>query len=51
MSISGGGAVQTRINGIKVTDKEIAAVRAKDVLRVEFIEDPGKQYSDDELGA
>ena len=45
------GAVQTRINGIKVTDKEIAAVRAKDVLRVEFIEDPGKQYGDDELGA
>ena len=51
MSISGGGAVQTRINGIKVTDKEIAAVRAKDVLRVEFIEDPGKQYGDGELGA
>ena len=51
MSVSGGGAVQTRINGIKVTDKEIAAVRAKDVLRVEFIEDPGKQYGDDELGA
>ncbi len=51
MSVSGGGAVQTRINDIKVTDKEIAAVRAKDVLRVEFIEDPGKQYGDDELGA
>ena len=51
MSVSSGGAVQTRINGIKVTDKEIAAVRAKDVLRVEFIEDPGKQYGDDELGA
>lgn len=50
MSVSGGGSVQTRINGIKVTDKEIAAVRAKDVLRVEFIEDPGKQYGDDELG-
>ena len=51
MSVSSGGAVQTRINGIKVTDKEIAAVRAKDVLRVEFIEDPGKLYGDDELGA
>lgn len=51
MSVSGGGSVQTRINGIKVTDKEIAAVRAKDVLRVEFIEDPGKLYGDDELGA
>lgn len=51
MSISGGGAVQTRVNGIKVTDKELAAIRAKDVLRIEFIEDPGKQYGDEELGA
>lgn len=51
MSISGGGEVQTRINGIKATDKELAAVRAKDILRVEFIEDPGKQYGDEELGA
>lgn len=51
MNISGGGEVQTRINGIKVTDKELAAVRAKDILRVEFIEDPGKQYGEEELGA
>lgn len=51
MSISGGGNVQTRVNGIKVTDKELAAIRAKDILRVEFIEDPGKQYGDEELGA
>lgn len=51
MGVSGGGAVQTRINGIKVADKEIAAVRAKDVLRVEFIEDPGRQYGDEELVA
>ncbi len=51
MSISGGGTVQTRVNGIKVTDKELAAIRAKDILRVEFIEDPGKQYGDEELGA
>lgn len=51
MSISGGGEVQTRINGIKATDKELAAVRAKDILRVEFIEDPGKQYGEEELGA
>ena len=51
MSISGGGAVQTRVNGIKVTDKELAAIRAKDVWRIEFIEDPGKQYGDEEMGA
>lgn len=51
MSISGGGDVQTRVNGIKVTDKELASIRAKDVLRIEFIEDPGKQYGDEELGA
>lgn len=51
MSVSGGGIVQTRINGIKVTDKELASIRAKDILRVEFIEDPGKQYGEEELGA
>ena len=49
--MSGGGDVQTRTKRIKVTEKELAAVRAKDVLRVEFIEDPGKQYGDEELGA
>ena len=51
MSVSGGGTVQSRINGIKVTDKELASIRAKDVLRVEYIEDPGKRYGDEELGA
>lgn len=51
MTISGGGTVQTRVNGIKVTDKELAAIRAKDILRVEYIEDPGKRYGDEELGA
>ena len=47
MSVSGGGAVQTRINGIKVTDKEIAAVRAKDVLRVEFIDYKNSEWGID----
>lgn len=50
MEVSGGG-VQARINGIKVSDKEIASIRAKDIIRVEFIEDPGKQYGDENLGA
>lgn len=51
LEVSGGGGVQTRINGIKVSDKEIAAITAKDILRVEFIEDPGKRYGDESLGA
>lgn len=51
LSAGGGQAVQTRINGIKVSDKELAAIRAKDIVRVEYIEDPGKRYGEDELGA
>lgn len=51
MSVSGGGTVQTRINSVKATREEVAGLRAQDILRVEYIEDPGKQYGDDELGA
>ena len=51
MSVSGGGSVQVRINGVKVTSRELAAVRAKDVRRIEYIEDPGKRYGDENLGA
>lgn len=51
MDLSGGGDIQTRINGIKVTQSEVSALRPKDILRVEYIEDPGKRYGDEELGA
>lgn len=46
-----GGDVQTRINGIVATQAEVAAVLPKDVVRIEFIENPGKRYGDSSLGA
>lgn len=46
-----GGNVQTRVNGIEVQGNEIASILAKDILRVEFIENPGSRYGDTGLGA
>lgn len=46
-----GGAVQTRINGIKASQAEVEALLPKDIVRIEFIENPGKRYGDGELGA
>ncbi|GHT27067.1 hypothetical protein FACS189432_02780 [Bacteroidia bacterium] len=51
ISISGGGNVQTRINGIKASKEEVAALRAKDVLRVEYIDSPGAQYKSENVEA
>jgi hypothetical protein len=46
-----GGAVQLRINGIKATQAEAASLLPKDIVRIELIENPGKRYGDEELGA
>jgi hypothetical protein len=46
-----GGAVQLRINGIKATQAEVAALLPKEIVRIELIENPGKRYGDEELGA
>lgn len=46
-----GGAVQLRINGIKATQAEVAALLPKEIIRIELIENPGKRYGDEELGA
>ena len=46
-----GDAVQTRINGIKASQAEVEALLPKDIVRIEFIENPGKRYGDGELGA
>lgn len=46
-----GGNVQTRVNGIEVKGNEIASILAKDIKRIEFIENPGSRYHDTELGA
>ncbi len=46
-----GGNVQTRVNGIEVQGNEIASILAKDIQRIEFIENPGSRYNGTELGA
>ena len=46
-----GGAVQLRINGIKATPAEVASLLPKEIIRMELIENPGKRYGDEELGA
>ena len=46
-----GGTVQTRINGTKATQAEIEALLPKEIVRIEFIENPGKRYGDEEIGA
>lgn len=51
MEVSNGGSIQTRINGIKVSANELATIMPKDVLRIEFIEDPGSRYGEPGLGA
>lgn len=51
LEVNGGGEVQKRINGIKATDTEVAALRAQDIVRVEFTENPGERYGDTGLGA
>jgi len=43
--------VQLRINGVRATVQEVAALRSKDVLRVEFFEDPGVRFGNEDVGA
>ena len=44
-----GGSVQTRINGIVATSTEVAALLPKEIVRIEFIENPGERYGDSSL--
>lgn len=40
----GGESVQLRINGREVTQAEIIAIRPADVIRIEYIDNPGTRY-------
>lgn len=46
--VSGGGAVQLCINGVKVEAQEIAALQPHDILRIEYLENPGLRYGNAE---
>ncbi|OJV79305.1 MAG: hypothetical protein BGO34_02430 [Bacteroidia bacterium 44-10] len=39
-----GGTIELRINGVKVTQSEIEALKPSDVIRVEYIDRPGVRY-------
>lgn len=43
--------VQLRINGIRATIEEVVALRAQDILRVEYFEDPGVRFGNENVGA
>ncbi len=49
--MANGGGVQLRINNIKATVDEVAALLPKDIIRIEMIENPGERYGDNNLGA
>lgn len=44
IQVPGGESVQLRINGVEVSQAEITAIRPADVLRVEYIDNPGARY-------
>lgn len=44
ITMSGNGTVQLRVNGIQVTNAEIASIPPADILRIEYHDDPGARY-------
>jgi len=46
-----GGSVQVRINDIKVSTAEVLALRPNEVVRVEYIDNPGIRYADEGIEA
>ncbi len=46
VSTVGGGSVQLRINDIAATTAQVQALRPGEVIRVEYIDNPGLRYAD-----
>lgn len=44
IKVPGGDKVQLRINGVEVSQAEIIAIRPADVIRIEYIDNPGARY-------
>ena len=44
ITVPGGDDVQLRINGVEVTQAEVIAIRPADVIRIEYIDNPGARY-------
>ena len=45
IQLAGGDAVQLRINDVEVTKPEIVALNPKDIVRIEYIDNPGLRYN------
>lgn len=48
ISMAGGGTVQLCINGVKVSAEDINALQPVDILRIEYLENPGLRYGEAE---
>ena len=48
VGMAGGGTVQFCMNGVKVSAEDINALQPVDILRIEYIEDPGLRYGNAE---
>lgn len=48
---AGTEGVQLRINGVKASVEEVSGLRAKDVAHVEYYDDPGVRYGNENVGA
>jgi hypothetical protein len=48
VDVVGGGEVQLRINGVRVESADIVALLPKDVIRVEYHDNPGLRYGNAE---
>lgn len=51
VSTISGGTVEIRINDLKASTAQVSALRPSDVLRVEYIDNPGARYGDTEVEA
>lgn len=48
VDMAGGGTVQLCMNGVKVSAEDINALQPADILRIEYLEDPGLRYGNAE---
>lgn len=46
VSIMGGGKLSIRINGRPASERDLAAVQSKDIVRFEYMASPGMRYGD-----
>jgi len=44
VTMAGNGVVQLRVNGVQVSNAEIASIPPADILRIEYHDDPGARY-------